>query len=122
MIRYPHIHYRYALDVNPSGSLALVAQTGGRAHLVGIKQNDSKGKIEQVYAIKDEDIAPKMHHEFGAVFANQGQTVLFGSTNGCVLVWDKSKGNVVCGLDHCEGETILHKLFEPYLTSHRIFR
>jgi hypothetical protein len=107
MMHCIHVCHRYALDVNPSGNLALVAQTGGRAHLVGIKQNDSKGKIEQVYAIKDEDIAPKMQHEFGAVFANQGQTVLFGSTNGCVLAWDKSKGNVVCGLDHCEGKTAL---------------
>jgi hypothetical protein len=85
-----------------------VAQTGGRAHLVGIKQDDSKGKIEQVYAIKDEDIVSKMRHEFGAVFANQGRMVLFGSTNGCVLVWDKNNGNVVCGLDHCEGEMDFH--------------
>ena len=84
--------------------MALVAQTGGRAHLVTIKQDDSKGKIEQVYAIKDEDIIKKMKHEFGAVFANQGQTVLFGSMEGCVLVWDTNQGNLLCALDHCEGE------------------
>lgn len=96
--------HRLTLDVNSSGNLALVAQTGGRAHLVGIKQNDSRGKVEQVYAIKDEEIVPKLKHEFGAMFANQGQMVLFGCMNGCVLVWDKNKGNVVCGLDHCEGD------------------
>lgn len=80
-----------------------MAQSGGRAHLVSIKQNDNKGKIEQVYAIKDEGIISKMKHEFGAVFASQGQTVLFGSVEGCVLVWDKNKGNILFALDHCEG-------------------
>jgi len=94
------------LDVNASGNLALVAQTGGRAHLVTIKQDDSKGKIEQVYAIKEDDTIAKMKHEFGAMFANQGQTVLFGSVEGCVLVWDKSNGNVLCALDHCEDDII----------------
>ena len=84
----------------------LVAQTGGHAHLVGIKRSDNKGKVEQVYAIKDEDIVPKINHDFGAVFANQGQIVLFGSMNGCVLVWDKNNGNIVCGLDHCEGDIV----------------
>jgi len=105
------IYYRYTLDVNPSGSLALVAQAGGRAHLVAVKQTEKKGKIEQVYAIKDEDLVSQLKHEFGAVFANDGQKVLFGSMNGCVLVWDKMKGDVMCGLDHCEGGTIFDILF-----------
>lgn len=99
------IYYRYALDVNPFGSQALVAQTGGRAHLVSVNQIDRKGTIEQVYAIKEENILSEMTHEFGALFANGGRAVLYGSMNGCVLVWDKSEGNIVCGLDHCEGRT-----------------
>lgn len=102
------IYYRYALDVNPFGSQALVAQTGGRAHLVSVNQIDRKGTIEQVYAIKEENILSEMTHEFGALFANGGRAVLYGSINGCVLVWDKSKGNIVCGLDHCEGRTDLY--------------
>lgn len=95
------------IDVNPTSTQALVAQIGGRAHLVGIGRDDGKGKVEQVYCIKDEAIVPRMTHEFGAVFTNQGQTVLFGSVDGCVVVWDKSKGDVACVLDHCEGECTL---------------
>ncbi|KAF7971452.1 hypothetical protein HWV62_21022 [Athelia sp. TMB] len=91
------------LDVDPTGNIALAAQAGGRAHLVSVGPSGD-GKIQQVYAIKDEELVQKLTHEFGAVFANQGQTVLFGSMNGCVLVWDKEKANVLCVLDHCEGK------------------
>jgi len=40
------------------------------------------------------------------VFATQGQAVLFGSVDGCVLVWDKDKGAIVYGLAHEEGDII----------------
>lgn len=97
------ISARRTLDVDPTGNIALVAQVGGRAHLVSVGPNGD-GKIQQVYCIKDEELVPKLTHEFGALFANQGQTVLFGSMSGCVLAWDKEKANVLCVLDHCEGK------------------
>lgn len=98
---YLHNFYRCSIDVNPSSGHALVGQTGGCAHLVGI---DQKGKIEQVYTTKDIDTEAKGNYEFGAVFASRGQTILFGSVEGCVLVWDRNNADVIYGLDHGEGE------------------
>lgn len=92
---------RYHLDVNGAGTHALVSQAGGRAHLVGIQQTDHKGKIEQVYSMNG-DSPGEQRQNFGAVFASSCKTVLFGSTESNLLVWDKAKGEVICGLDHGE--------------------
>lgn len=105
------------IDVNSTSTQALVTQVGGRARLINVRRDsDGKGNVEQIYCMKDEAVVPKMSYEFGAVFINQGQTVLFGSVDGCVFVWDKYKGDVVCVLDHCEGRCAPHILMR-YLTS-----
>jgi hypothetical protein len=85
-----------------------VGQVGGRSHLVGIRQDDSKGKIEQVFSNKEAESQVKSSRNFGAAFASRGQSILFGSAEGCALVWDKN-GNVAWGLDHGGGE---HKMLE----------
>jgi len=95
----------YHLDVNGQGTHALVSQAGGRAHLVGIQQTDHKGKIEQVYSTNG-DSWSEQRQNFGAVFASACKTVLFGSTESNLLVWDKAKGEVICGLDHNESEQV----------------
>lgn len=87
------------LDVNAAGTHALVSQSGGRAHLVGIQQMDHKGKIEQVYATNGDENKQAV----GAVFANSCRSVLFGTMDNNLLVWDKAKGEIVYGLDH-DGE------------------
>lgn len=92
---------RYHLDVNGLGTHALVSQAGGRAHLVGIQQTDHKGKIEQVYST-NADASSEQRQNIGAVFAGGCKAVLFGSTESHLLVWDKFKGEVICGLDHGE--------------------
>ncbi|KAH7890050.1 WD40-repeat-containing domain protein [Phlebopus sp. FC_14] len=92
----------YHLDVNASGTHAIVSQSGGRAHLVGIQQMDHKGKIEQVYVMNAESGVVA----FGAKFANCCRMVLFGSIDSNLLVWDRVKGGVVCGLDHGDSEHI----------------
>ncbi|KIK94626.1 hypothetical protein PAXRUDRAFT_827796 [Paxillus rubicundulus Ve08.2h10] len=89
----------YHLDVNASGTHALVSQVGGRAHLVGIQQTDHKGKIEQVYSTNG-DSSSEQRQNFGAVFASGCKTVLFGTVENNLLVWDEAKGEVICGLDH----------------------
>ncbi|EGN96272.1 hypothetical protein SERLA73DRAFT_185932 [Serpula lacrymans var. lacrymans S7.3] len=96
----------HSIDVISAGSQALVSQIGGRSHLVGITQDDHKGKIEQVYAIKEGDLPLRSCHDFGAIFASRGRTVLFGSMDGYVLIWDKSKGEIIRGLDHGEDEIV----------------
>ncbi|KAI0763660.1 hypothetical protein BC629DRAFT_1596860 [Irpex lacteus] len=96
----------FALDVDPRGNHALAAQTGGKSHLVNISQDDQKGKIEQVYFLKDPDSEPGAAYDFGAFFASRGQRILFGTTRGCIMIWDRSNGNVVHGLNHGEDHTI----------------
>ncbi|TFY76390.1 hypothetical protein EWM64_g7622 [Hericium alpestre] len=93
----------YHIDVNHSGSHALVAQTGGRTHIVGIRQDDNKGKIEQVYALKDSDSHPNATYDFGALFTSKDSLIMFGTVDGCVLLWDKDKAVISCGLDLGEG-------------------
>jgi hypothetical protein len=63
-----------------------------------MKQDDRKGKVEQIYATKETSGG-----EYGASFTSNGQFILFGCGDGCVLVWDK-KGDIVCGLNHGEGK------------------
>lgn len=92
------------LDVNSSGTYALVSQSGGRAHLVGIQQMDHKGKIEQVYTANG-DTGGENKLGAGAVFAHGCRLVLFGTMDSNMLVWDKAKGEILCGYDH-DGEQV----------------
>lgn len=71
---------------------------------MNISQDDQKGKIEQVYFLKDPDSEPGAAYDFGAFFASRGQRILFGTTRGCIMIWDRSNGNVVHGLNHGEGK------------------
>ncbi|KAH7928194.1 WD40 repeat-like protein [Leucogyrophana mollusca] len=96
----------HGLDINSQGTQVLVSQAGGRAHLVNVQQSDSKGKIEQVYTTKDGEPAVDQRHSFAASFASTGRAVVFGSMENHALVWDKSKGDVVCSLDHGEDEYV----------------
>ncbi|KAH7914068.1 WD40-repeat-containing domain protein [Hygrophoropsis aurantiaca] len=96
----------HGLDVNSQGNQVLVSQSGGRAHLIGIQKSDNKGKVEQVYTTKDGEPNTDQRQNFTASFSSTGRTVLFGCTDNHVLVWDKNKGDVVCGLDHGEDETV----------------
>ncbi|EPQ58656.1 hypothetical protein GLOTRDRAFT_114989 [Gloeophyllum trabeum ATCC 11539] len=89
----------YHLDVDSQGTSALVAQHGGRCHLVGI-EDGRKGTIERAYVLKDTEIQNATLYDFGAIFANGDQSVLFGDLHGCVLVWDKMGAEVSYGLDH----------------------
>ncbi|KAI0093788.1 hypothetical protein BDY19DRAFT_918959 [Irpex rosettiformis] len=95
-----------ALDVDPRGNHALATQTGGKSHLVNISQDDQKGKIEQVYFLKDPEQEPGTVFDFGALFASRGQRVLFGAARGCIMVWDRTSGNIVHGLNHGEDHAI----------------
>ncbi|KAF9466230.1 hypothetical protein BDZ94DRAFT_1251452 [Collybia nuda] len=93
-----------SLDISPTGSHVLVGQMGGCARLVGIRQSDNKGAVEQSYSCKETEARPS--GGFGATFATQGQAILFGNVEGCVLVWDRKKGAIVYGLEHEEDDLI----------------
>lgn len=74
-------------------------------HLVGIRQDDNKGKIEQVYALKDSEHMQNVSYESGVVFVSKSQLLVYGCADGCSLVWDKDNAEPVYGLDHGESET-----------------
>jgi hypothetical protein len=83
-----------------------VSQVGARAHLVGIQGMDRKGKIEQVYAING-DTTSDAKQSTPAVFVNGGRSVVFHSRESSCLVWNKTKGEVLSGLDHGDSKPIV---------------
>lgn len=93
-----------SIDTHPTGTYLLVGQEGGKAHLVTMRPNQNKGNIERTYT--SEKIQAMSQKGFPAVFATKGQAVLYGTMNGCALVWDRKKGSIVYGLKHPEGENI----------------
>lgn len=91
--------------MTPTGSHIIIGHSTGAARLVAIRQADNKGSIEQSYSSADTE---RNVAGFGAIFATKGQAILFGSVDGCVLVWDRKKGTVVYGLEHEEGVSPFH--------------
>jgi hypothetical protein len=87
-----------SLDMHPNGTHILVGQKGGTAY--SIRHSENKGTIEKTYTVEN---AEDSDGSSSALFATKGQAVVFGMTNGSVLVWDRKKGNVVYGLKHPPG-------------------
>ena len=94
---------RCALDVDPEGSHALIAQGNGCSILVSISQSDGKGDVVQAYSVKEPDLPGAVSYEFGALFARRGMAILYGVIEGCILVWDRASGEIVHGLNHGDG-------------------
>lgn len=90
--------------MNTAGTHALVAQLGGRVHLVGLRQDDNKGTIEQVYALKDSDQIQNVSYESGVTFVSKCQLLVYGCADGSSLVWNKDNAELVYELDHGESE------------------
>lgn len=86
----------------------MVSLTGARAQLITIKQDDQRGVVEQTFAPQDPELQNNSSFEFGVTFACRNQAILFGSTRGCVMVWDRNSAEVISGFSHSsEGEKIL---------------
>ncbi|TFK69660.1 hypothetical protein BDN72DRAFT_840149 [Pluteus cervinus] len=90
-----------SLDTNATGTHALVAQKD-EARLVNVKKLDHKTSVELTYSLKERET--RLSLDFGAIFATKGQAVLYGTIDGCILVWDKKKATIVYGLEHEEAE------------------
>ncbi|KAI0078147.1 hypothetical protein K474DRAFT_1771230 [Panus rudis PR-1116 ss-1] len=91
------------LDVENRGSPALVTLSNGKCELVKISQDDLKGTIEQTFAFKEGQSASC---EYGALFTNKSQAVLFGALQGCVMVWERSTAEIMYGMSHGEDDVI----------------
>ena len=68
--------------------------------MISHQSNENKGTLEKKYCPKTDD---ETEETLGAIFATGGQAVVSGISNGCVLVWDRKKGNMVYGLKHGNG-------------------
>lgn len=65
------------------------------------------GRNLQDFVLQDQYYPGRPTNAFGAVFANRGESVIFGSMGEKTLIWDKRSGKVTHELDHGDGE-ILH--------------
>ncbi|KAG6873364.1 hypothetical protein C0995_016473 [Termitomyces sp. Mi166 len=100
----------YTLDLMSSGTHALVGLES-KAYVLNIRKPENKGDIEQSFSFREQETrgsqsSSSLPGGFGAVFATEGQAVLFGSLEGCVLVWDRKKAVIVYGLEHEEDDSI----------------
>ncbi|KAF8881947.1 hypothetical protein CPB84DRAFT_1851418 [Gymnopilus junonius] len=86
-----------SIEVHPSGQYLLISQAGGKASLVTLRPNET-ASVEKTYT--SEKLQTLTPNRFSAVFATRGQAVLYGTVNGCALVWDRKKGIIVYGLKH----------------------
>ncbi|KAJ7684500.1 WD40-repeat-containing domain protein [Mycena polygramma] len=83
-----------SISINPTGMQALIAQAGGSACIVSLGAQDEK-RVGQSYLETDlRDGTP------GAIFTTQGTTVVFGTADGSLLVWDAQTGTILYGMDH----------------------
>uniref|UniRef100_A0A0W0FMV8 Uncharacterized protein n=1 Tax=Moniliophthora roreri TaxID=221103 RepID=A0A0W0FMV8_MONRR len=81
--------------MNLAKTRALISQ-GSVARLITVDA-DNGGNVERLYSKEGLALSPS---SFGAVFAAEGKGILFGSSEGCALVWDTNSGTLVYGLDH----------------------
>ena len=100
--------------MNTKGTHAIVSQHGGICKLVNIF--DYYGRIEAEYSNESTKAQPSS--EFGPRFVASGQGVLYGSVEGCVLVWDTVQGGLVYGLAHEDGEYVESSILNrPFMSS-----
>ncbi|TCD70598.1 hypothetical protein EIP91_002628 [Steccherinum ochraceum] len=89
-----------SVDADPRGQLGLIALADGRCELVNIRLDANKGSVEQTYTAKDKNLPGPLMHGFAPSFTNNGTCVSFGSVRGCVLVWNKTSGEIQYGFKH----------------------
>ncbi|THH31541.1 hypothetical protein EUX98_g2657 [Antrodiella citrinella] len=95
-----------SLETDVRGQIGLTTLADGRCELVNVRLDANKGSVEQSFTVKDMELPGPFTHTFGAVFVSSGQSVVHGSVRGCVMVWDRSAGDVVYGLKHGEEDSV----------------
>ncbi|KAJ7168394.1 hypothetical protein C8R43DRAFT_1158791 [Mycena crocata] len=87
-----------SIEINLTGTHALIAQTGGSACFVSLGLQDDK-RVGQAFL--DPCITDA---KAGAIYTSQGNTVVFGLVDGCLLAWDAQKGGIMYGMEPEDGE------------------
>ncbi|KAI5117252.1 hypothetical protein M0805_006415 [Coniferiporia weirii] len=96
----------FHVDADSSNRFALVAQACGRAHLIELAPTSADerdvGRIVQDFSLRDAEgrYGARATHAFGALFAGDGNSVVFGAIGGRVLVWDRKRGKIQHEMDH----------------------
>jgi hypothetical protein len=79
----------------------------GLAHVVVVPTKARSGLLElTLHADKTEDGTP-IAYPAHAVFAGDGQHVVAGAAAGSLLIWERSAGKLVAGLDYPEGKVLV---------------
>lgn len=100
--QYANIYRKIlSIEIDPTGRWALMGLVGDTARMLSL--TNAK---EEHRRYSNWDIENRSDTGFGAIFAAQGQGILFGSIDGCALVWDTKTGNLVYGLDHHDGDVV----------------
>ncbi|KAF9265850.1 hypothetical protein L218DRAFT_997230 [Marasmius fiardii PR-910] len=94
------------IEINNTKTNALV--TSEVASFLINLQPEQRGQVERVYS-GEQRIDTGAH----AKFATQGQGILFGSQQGCALIWDTKSGNLLYGLDHKVEDGVDSLIFLP---------
>jgi len=95
-----------SIDVDNRGLNALVAVSGGRTHLINIRDGDQRGNVEQVFHISDPELQSSATFDYDAMFTMKDTYVLFGTVKGSVMAWDRYKADVAYGLSHGEDDVV----------------
>ncbi|PFH53593.1 hypothetical protein AMATHDRAFT_171530 [Amanita thiersii Skay4041] len=97
-----------SLDMSANGSHALVGHADGCARLVCARDASNRGSVEVSYPLKEQaqELNDALSGYPGAVLSAAGQAVIFGSVEGCVLVWDRKKATLIYGLVHEQDDVI----------------
>lgn len=87
-----------SIDVDSEAGRALVSFADGHAVLFNLQPGAG---VERTYAPEEAS-----RSSFGALFAAGGKAVVYGTSQGCALVWDTLKAQVVYGMNNSEDDPI----------------
>jgi hypothetical protein len=100
-----HIYlHSTAIDMDPSGTRALVSLLNGHAHIISVPAKGKLGQEEQVFHMEKTPSGLSMRFPMPAVFTgNNGDGVMLGSADGCLLIWNPQTMALLAGLPTDDG-------------------
>jgi hypothetical protein len=88
----------------------------GLAHVVLVPTKARSGVLERSFHVDKTDEGVPITFPAHAAFAGDGRHALVGTAAGCLLVWDRSSGKLMAGLEHPDGKCLLAPVDPSFLT------
>jgi hypothetical protein len=88
--------------MDPSGTRALVTLDNGHAHIISTPAKGKLGEEEKVFQSDQTPSGAPIQLHASAVFAGDGDHVLLGTAEHCLLLWSRMDAELLAGL-HVEG-------------------